>query len=196
MPSPDRVLVLDGHTTQALACVRALGRAGVTVFVASPQRWPLAAWSRHCHARFHQAGETVAAFAALREWARARGVQVVLPLRERSCLLCNAERDAWETLGMAVGCGPTDMLLRAFDKARTLELAQSCDVRIPPTHYPSSLAECHAAAAAVGYPCIVKPRSSDFWDGSRFLAEHGAQYVRSEERRVGKECRSRWSPYH
>ena len=22
------------------------------------------------------------------------------------------------------------------------------------------------------------------------------QYVRSEERRVGKECRSRWSPYH
>src|SRR3712207_7498812 len=23
-----------------------------------------------------------------------------------------------------------------------------------------------------------------------------AQYLRSEERRVGKECRSRWSPYH
>ena len=80
MPSPDRVLVLDGHTTQALACVRSLGRAGVTVFVASPQHWPMAGWSRYCRARFHQAGETVAAFAALREWARARGVQVVLPL--------------------------------------------------------------------------------------------------------------------
>src|SRR3712207_9078950 len=29
--------------------------------------------------------------------------------------------------------------------------------------------------------------------------EHGAvvlTYARSEERRVGKECRSRWSPYH
>ena len=24
----------------------------------------------------------------------------------------------------------------------------------------------------------------------------GAQTTRSEERRVGKECRSRWSPYH
>src|SRR2546425_12218793 len=23
-----------------------------------------------------------------------------------------------------------------------------------------------------------------------------AKYIRSEERRVGKECRSRWSPYH
>ena len=31
-----------------------------------------------------------------------------------------------------------------------------------------------------------------------FLITHfGEQYgVRSEERRVGKECRSRWSPYH
>ena len=24
----------------------------------------------------------------------------------------------------------------------------------------------------------------------------GCRYTRSEERRVGKECRSRWSPYH
>src|SRR5215203_63695 len=28
------------------------------------------------------------------------------------------------------------------------------------------------------------------------LASAQADYVRSEERRVGKECRSRWSPYH
>ena len=27
------------------------------------------------------------------------------------------------------------------------------------------------------------------------LKEHGVE-IRSEERRVGKECRSRWSPYH
>ena len=26
--------------------------------------------------------------------------------------------------------------------------------------------------------------------------EHGDRRIRSEERRVGKECRSRWSPYH
>ena len=27
-------------------------------------------------------------------------------------------------------------------------------------------------------------------------ADHGENMGRSEERRVGKECRSRWSPYH
>src|SRR2546427_7870100 len=29
-----------------------------------------------------------------------------------------------------------------------------------------------------------------------FLKDHGVYLRRSEERRVGKECRSRWSPYH
>ena len=37
-----------------------------------------------------------------------------------------------------------------------------------------------------GQPCLV---------GERVTIGHRA-VVRSEERRVGKECRSRWSPYH
>ena len=115
-----RVLVLDGSTTQALACVRALGRAGHTVFVAGVGRRPLAAWSRHCQARFRLADETLTAFAALRAWAQHNGVQVVLPQTERSCILCNLQREEWEALGIAVGCGPADLILRAFDKACTL----------------------------------------------------------------------------
>src|SRR5436189_2422633 len=104
-------------------------------------------------------------------------VRVVLPQRERSCVLCNAEREQWEALGMALGCGPEAMLVGAFNKAQTLELAQACGLRIPPTRFPQSLVDCHTAAGAVGYPCILKPRFSDFWDGERFVADHGARYV-------------------
>src|SRR5688572_8002141 len=39
----------------------------------------------------------------------------------------------------------------------------------------------------------IVPRSSVFND---FVLEHNFPDIRSEERRVGKECRSRWSPYH
>ena len=30
----------------------------------------------------------------------------------------------------------------------------------------------------------------------KMMLEHQEDFPRSEERRVGKECRSRWSPYH
>jgi len=32
--------------------------------------------------------------------------------------------------------------------------------------------------------------------GSKMSSQEAERYIRSEERRVGKECRSRWSPYH
>src|SRR3712207_7374833 len=34
------------------------------------------------------------------------------------------------------------------------------------------------------------------WSGGRPHRHLGLDLQRSEERRVGKECRSRWSPYH
>ena len=34
------------------------------------------------------------------------------------------------------------------------------------------------------------------WDFSPEVIDAYIQAMRSEERRVGKECRSRWSPYH
>src|SRR3989449_9362683 len=53
------------------------------------------------------------------------------------------------------------------------------------------------------------PQAQDYWEGNWLVvtarcAATGANVwttgpmlrVRSEERRVGKECRSRWSPYH
>src|SRR5258705_9656815 len=33
-------------------------------------------------------------------------------------------------------------------------------------------------------------------DAGKLLEQAGLTFHRSEERRVGKECRSRWSPYH
>ena len=44
--------------------------------------------------------------------------------------------------------------------------------------------------------CVDKCEHIDYKDAAklrRFISERSK---RSEERRVGKECRSRWSPYH
>ena len=131
-----RVLVLDGQTNQALACVRSLGRAGYDVLVASDRRWPLGAWSRHCRAQFRVTGETVAAFAELRAWAARQGVSVVLPLTERSCILCDADRAAWTEVGITVGCAPAETLLQAFDKAQHIKGKPSAIVARTVKGYP------------------------------------------------------------
>lgn len=172
-----RILVLDGQTNQALACVRSLGRASFDVAVAGP-RLALAGWSRYCRERVHLSTETVTGFAQLRAWAMARGITCVLPLTERSCILCNAERRAWESAGIIVGCAPDALLREAFDKARTLEIAEASGVAFPPTRQPTSLAEAHAAATALGFPCVVKSRFSNAWDGVQFSSDPGTSYVR------------------
>ncbi|HXM37559.1 MAG TPA: ATP-grasp domain-containing protein [Gemmatimonadales bacterium] len=171
------VLVLDGQTTQALACVRSLGRAGHRVYVASQRRAALAAWSRFCRAGWHLPAETVADYAALRSWARDQGVRIVLPLTERSCLLCNAARADWEAAGITVGCGPDDMLLQVFDKAEALTRARACGMATPATYAPTSLAEAEAVAAEVGFPCVVKARSSYAWHEGQLFADPGVVYV-------------------
>src|SRR5271165_4882623 len=59
------------------------------------------------------------------------------------------------------------------------------------------------AASIIGaVNCVINRHGElvgDNTDGKGFLqslaAIHGIKGVRSEERRVGKECRSRWSPY-
>ena len=41
-----------------------------------------------------------------------------------------------------------------------------------------------------------KEKRKNIYLGDLIFKKNEGQKMRSEERRVGKECRSRWSPYH
>ena len=43
---------------------------------------------------------------------------------------------------------------------------------------------------------VIQPNDKRYEYAARLLEQDGHQLTRSEERHVGKECRSRWSPYH
>src|SRR5258706_9898857 len=45
-------------------------------------------------------------------------------------------------------------------------------------------------------PWIVRMRTASTSSSARERSDSPSERSRSEERRVGKECRSRWSPYH
>src|ERR1051326_1318222 len=61
---------------------------------------------------------------------------------------------------------------------------------------------CHASALqAAGHAELPQGASlvcdlADSPRGLQVVSVHSVDLSRSEERRVGKECRSRWSPYH
>src|SRR5256885_3848004 len=51
-------------------------------------------------------------------------------------------------------------------------------------------------AAGAHHRPLVACEREPFWRRQRLLDARRQAAQRSEERRVGKECRSRWSPYH
>ena len=51
------------------------------------------------------------------------------------------------------------------------------------------------ASAGINWESLAARTSSQMWD-EVISADLTGTRSRSEERRVGKECRSRWSPYH
>src|SRR5438132_13365273 len=60
---------------------------------------------------------------------------------------------------------------------------------------------CSSDLHGVGRTLPLESLATPIAEGSSRRREHDAPHVlaaspRSEERRVGKECRSRWSPYH
>ena len=67
------------------------------------------------------------------------------------------------------------------------------DVRIEEVDVPE--VKPHQVKIAVKFTGICGTDLHEYMDGPIFIPTE-TELCRSEERRVGKECRSRWSPYH
>src|SRR3712207_9189456 len=90
-------------------------------------------------------------------------------------------------------------------KRRALRAAELVTTPLLPVDYLDLFDPLRSGAALRGRIEAVQPETRDaasivIRPGRDWLPHTPGQYVRlgvrSEERRVGKECRSRWSPYH
>ena len=96
---------------------------------------------------------------------------------------------AEKTRSTVSGCGGVYRPLRSW-RAPT-PASRSCSAWVTQSVISTRLTH-PEATAAVHNPRIVGSE----WRTPRLLRGSGTAAMRSEERRVGKECRSRWSPYH
>ena len=172
------------HTTQALACVPR-GRVPATRCCRSERRSPLGALVAPLPGPLRLAGQSVRGVRRDARVGALAGRGHRPPADGAFVRPDEAGRAQWEAVGVTVGCATDDLLAAAFDKSQTIERARACGVSTPPTRVPASLAECGLAAEEVGFPCVVKPRRSNHWDGRSFLPTRGPAYVGRREELAG-----------
>src|SRR3712207_2539849 len=110
------------------------------------------------------------------------GIEVARRLRAADDvpILMLTARDAVESRVEGLDSGADDYLVKPFERQELLARLRALLRRRPPRG---------SASLTVG-DLKLNPATREASRGGRALE------LRSEERRVGKECRSRWSPYH
>ena len=174
-----RVLVLDAEVLKTLAVVRALGEE-VDVWTASATRPALAAWSRHANRHLHcPSDDTFPTW--LVNCVQTHAIDMLICTQERTIIRASTVYDTLKQAGVCLTFPPLSVLANAFDKAKTIRCAQHVGVPVPETIIPEDMGQVKVAAAQIGYPVVIKPRHSHFWDGTRFVDSPGLRYATTEK---------------
>ncbi len=172
-----RILVTDAHSRKALAVVRALAGEW-DVWTVSGSRVSVAGWSRYSRRHLaHPGGEGFAEW--LLEFSRQNGVDTIVCPEEDTIIRVARLYDSFVDAGIHLSFPRIEVLDRAFDKARTLAAAAATGVPAPPTVNLDDLGDAEAAAAAIGYPIVIKARHSYYWNGREFTVNKGPAYARN-----------------
>jgi predicted ATP-grasp superfamily ATP-dependent carboligase len=145
---------------KTLAAVHALGRAGHVVAVGGDRFLGAPFRSRYCarRVRYPDPARGFAAFSeGLLDAVRQGGFDVLLPLDDYSTFAAAGRRPDFEP-HVRLAVPEADALADAHDKRSAHDLARRVGVGTPATRFPATLEEALVDAAALGFPCVMKPR--------------------------------------
>lgn len=196
-----KVLVLDGNENHAVAAVRALSAEGHEVIVGADSSWSKAGWSRAATSAFSYVAPQVNMDAFVEriivELRKSPGM-LVLPMTERTTIPISRRRDEIIQAGGLLVLPAHEIVMRAFDKRQTTELARSLGIAVPVTTPISNLVEAEKFAASHPWPVVLKAQASEevSKDG-RVLSTGAPRYARNanEFMKAYEEMSSRCSSF-
>lgn len=167
-------LVLDAELKSALAAIRALGRAGITVVCGSGQKAAMGSYSRYCSRRFVYRSALSSQRGFIEDvLAACPGNELVVPLSfSDATFLALARNTELVKEKIHFALPPVASVECAFSKRKTWMLAQQLGIPTPKTYSPASLQELRDTAPAQAYPVVVKPEHTAAWVGERGSAGH------------------------
>ena len=120
---------------------------------------------------------------SLTNYCKSNNISVIIPLSDVDLPILGKYKDQFCANQISVIAPDESAVEICNDKWITGRFLASIGLKYPKTYIDLEKAQQDIQSGKLSFPLILKPR----W---------GVDSIRSEERRVGKECRSRWSPYH
>lgn len=165
--SPVAALILDAHLKSSLAAIRSLGKRGIPVVAGSHRPFAMGFYSRYARERFLYPSPltNVRTFVrSVQDKSSGLGNPVLFTFSDSTLLpfvhLEPADAPWRSLLPSSQNCFDV-----AFDKGRTLELASALGIHAPATYSQASGDDLSDFSRRHGFPLVVKPRRSVYWEG-------------------------------
>lgn len=173
------VLIL-GHHRQSVTVARSLARAGFAVVIGSAAGRPALASSRFVSELWmHPPTQAEEFVTALVDLLRGRpDIAYVFPVGE-SELACLMRHHATAATYSTLVMPEPAVVSRCLDKATTYQIVSRLGIPLPKTESGRDLFELSERARDVGFPCIVKPRTSlqRFYDRKAIVCRTQAELM-------------------
>jgi predicted ATP-grasp superfamily ATP-dependent carboligase len=173
------VLVTDASRSAAIAIIRSLGRRGLHVIAADSEGRSPGFYSRYASARLRYPSPQTDPDGTLETLvvaAQKNRVELVVPVGDEVAFLLAEERDRFEGVS-ALALPARDAYATTQDKLATVELAREQGVPVPRTKVVSTIAEAREAVVSLGWPVVVKPRSSSARSAGRLVEHYEVSYA-------------------
>jgi len=174
-----RVLVTDAARGSAIAVIRSLGRRGHDVIAGDSEARSPGFYSRYASHRLRYPSprtDPEGAVDTILHAARRRGVDLIVPVAEETVLLLSEARDRFTGVSK-LALPDRYEYERTRDKLATLDLARKVGVPAPRTELVTTVREALVAAASLGWPVVVKPRSASILRDGRLVERYEVSYA-------------------
>jgi predicted ATP-grasp superfamily ATP-dependent carboligase len=161
------VLQLDAHLESSLAAIRSLGKRGIQVAAGSHRSTAMGLYSRYAAGTFlypSPLDDQSGFVKAIVEQTNRMGRCILLSFSDSTLLPLVRCRHQFQDRLIFVLPSSREDFEAAFDKARTLKLAERIGVEIPVTSDCAEIEDISALACTLSYPAVVKPRKSVSWN--------------------------------
>jgi len=164
-------LITDASTREALAVIRSLGKKGIEVWASDSTCFNAGFLSRYCrHKVLYPPPETSKTkfVKSMLGLVKRERFDLLIPVTDFTVVPCSEYKEDFEKY-VRVAAPDYETLLKAFDKAQTIQIAAQHNIRHPRTFIIEEIECIKKIAKEIRYPAVIKPRMRVIWARDRAM---------------------------